>query len=441
VVSKRIKIDTADLERGMFVAQLDRPWLETPFLFQGFEIREDSEIRQLRQYCRHVYVDASRSSMPREKLLQATGKEEKYGAALNGARRAAQPRPRHLRWKVIDFLSRFDPTGRLADRLAQKHYRNTVSVAAEAPRATRAYDSAVDTMNEVIEGIQQGKGVDVGRVKDAVAPMIDSVLRNQDAMAWLVYLRKRDQYTYQHSIASSVWAVMLGRHLGFDRHGLDTLAMGGMLLDIGKAKVPEEILLKEGALDESELARMRAHVKLGLEIVKSTPGINADMLAMIASHHERHDGSGYPQGLVGNDIPVFGRISGLVDCFDAMTTRRPYATAKSSYDAIRELNSLAGTRFQKELVEQFVQALGMFPTGTLVELSTGEVGIVIEQNRVRRLRPRIMVLLDADKQQVSGTRTLDLRRLPSNSNDPRAVWIVRGLEPGAFGLDPKDYFI
>jgi HD-GYP domain-containing protein (c-di-GMP phosphodiesterase class II) len=441
VVSKRIKIDTADLERGMFVAQLDRPWLETPFLFQGFEIREDSEIRQLRQYCRHVYVDASRSSMPREKLLQATGKEEKYGAALNGARRAVQPRPRHLRWKVIDFLSRFDPTGRLADRLAQKHYRNTVSVAAEAPRATRAYDSAVDTMNEVIEGIQQGKGVDVGRVKDAVAPMIDSVLRNQDAMAWLVYLRKRDQYTYQHSIASSVWAVMLGRHLGFDRHGLDTLAMGGMLLDIGKAKVPEEILLKEGALDESELARMRAHVKLGLDIVKSTPGINADVLAMIASHHERHDGSGYPQGLVGNDIPVFGRISGLVDCFDAMTTRRPYATAKSSYDAIRELNSLAGTRFQKELVEQFVQALGMFPTGTLVELSTGEVGIVIEQNRVRRLRPRIMALLDADKQPVGGTRTLDLRRLPSNSNDPRAVWIVRGLEPGAFGLDPKDYFI
>lgn len=426
----------------MFVAQLDRPWLETPFLFQGFEIREDSEIRQLRQYCRHVYVDSARSSTSHDKLLRATGKEEKYGAALkNGARRPVAPRPRHIRWKIIDLVSRFDPTGKLADRLAQKHYRNTVSTAAEAPRATRAYDSAVDTMNEVLEGIQQGKGLDVDRVKESVAPMIDSVMRNQDAMAWLVYLRKRDQYSYQHSIASSVWAVMLGRHLGFDRHGLDTLAMGGMLLDIGKARLPESLLLKKGPLDEAELGQVKAHVRFGLEMVRSTPGVNADVLAMIASHHERHDGSGYPEGLAGNDIPVFGRISGLVDCFDAMTTHRPYAAAKSSYDAIRELNSLAGTKFQKELVEQFVQALGMFPTGTLVELSTGEVGIVVEQNRVRRLRPRIMVLLDAGRQPVTGTRMLDLRRLPSDSSNPNSVWIVQGLEPGAFGLDPKDYFI
>lgn len=426
----------------MFVAQLDRPWLETPFLFQGFEIREDSEIRQLRQYCRHVYVDAARSSYPREKLLRATGKEEKYGAALkNGARRQAAPPPRHLRWKIIDVVSRFDPTGRLADRLLQKRYENTTSTAAEAPKATRAYDSALDTMNEVLEGIQQGKGVDVDRVKEVVTPMIDSVLRNQDAMAWLVYLRKRDQYTYQHSIASSVWAVMLGRHLGFDRHGLDTLALGGMLLDIGKAKVSEELLFRQGPLNDEEYAEIKLHVRHGLEMVRSTPGVNADVLAMIASHHERHDGSGYPDGLAGNEIPVFGRISGLVDCFDAMTTHRPYAAAKSSYDAIRELNSLAGIKFQKELVEQFVQALGMFPTGTLVELNTGEVGVVIEQNRVRRLRPKIMLLLDRDRQPVGDARTLDLRRLPSDSNDSGAVWILRGLEPGAFGLDPRDYFL
>ncbi|MCC5793701.1 MAG: HD-GYP domain-containing protein [Chromatiales bacterium] len=439
MLSKRVKVETANLERGMFVAQLDRPWLETPFLFQGFEIREDSEIRQLRQYCRHVYVDEARSSIDQARISRATSREDKYNSALhNGAR---LPPPRHLRWKVIDVISRFDPTGRLADRLNQKNYRNKVSVSSEAPRATRAYDAAVDTMNEVLEGIQQGRGVDVGRVRDAVNPMIDSVLRNQDAMAWLVYLRKRDAYTYQHSIASAVWAVMLGRHLGFDRHGLDTLAMGGMLLDIGKARVPDKILLKEGALTEEETAQMREHVRFGLEMVKATPGVNSDVLAMIASHHERHDGSGYPDGLAGNDIPVFGRISGLVDCFDAMTTRRPYAGAKSSYDAIRELNALAGTRFQRELVEQFVQALGMFPSGTLVELNTGEVGIVVEQNRVRRLRPRIMLLLDAEKRPLRGARTLDLRKLPSAAQDPRAVWIVQGLEPGAHGLDPKDYFV
>ena len=123
-----------------------------------------------------------------------------------------------------------------------------------------------------------------------------------------------------------------------------------------------------------------------------------------------------------------------------MITSRPYARAKSAYDAIRELNSLAGTGFQRELVEQFVQALGMFPTGSLVQLNTGQVGIVIEQNRVRRLRPKLMLLLEADKSPVRTHSTLDLRMVPASGADPSARWIVCGLEPGAHGLDPKDFF-
>ena len=124
-----------------------------------------------------------------------------------------------------------------------------------------------------------------------------------------------------------------------------------------------------------------------------------------------------------------------------MTTTRAYAPAKSSYDAIRELNGLAGEKFQKELMEQFVQALGMFPTGSLVELNTGEIGIVIEQNRVRRLRPKLMLLLDADKQPLQNHATLDLRKRPSNEEHRRARWIISGHEAGAFGIDPKDYFV
>jgi HD-GYP domain-containing protein (c-di-GMP phosphodiesterase class II) len=271
--------------------------------------------------------------------------------------------------------------------------------------------------------------------------MIDSVLRNQDAMAWLVYLRKRDEYAYHHSIASSVWAVILGRHLGFDRQGLDTLAIGGMLLDIGKAKLPESLTARDGKLSPAEYEAIKKHVAHGLQMVKLTPGINADVLAMIEGHHERADGTGYPKGLKGADIPVFARIGGLVDCYDAMTSQRPWARAKSPYDAIRELNTLSGVHFQKEMVEQFVQALGMFPTGSVVEFNTGEVGIVVEQNRVRRLRPKVMLVLDAAKQPLAEYRTLDLRKCPSDQNDSGAYWIVGGHETGAFGLDPKNYFL
>jgi HD-GYP domain-containing protein (c-di-GMP phosphodiesterase class II) len=186
---------------------------------------------------------------------------------------------------------------------------------------------------------------------------------------------------------------------------------------------------------------MMKHVSYGLDMVRLTPGVNADVLAMIEGHHERHDGSGYPKGLKGTDIPVFARIGGLVDCYDAMTSHRPWAPARSPYDAIRELNAMAGVKFQKEMVEQFVQALGMFPTGSVVEMNTGEVGIVVEQNRVRRLRPKVMLVLDADHRPLPELRTLDLRRLPSDQSEQGALWIVRGHETGAFGLDPKKYFI
>jgi len=442
MLSKRVKIDTMDLEKGMFVALLDRPWLETPFLFQGFEIREESEIGLLRKFCKHVYVDTVRGSIAKDIVLRAHGSAGnakdpfvKTQGRVNGHK------PRTLMMRLLRALSFFDRSGRLAERVNGVHqYENQVSTREEAPAAAHAYGIAVDAMNDVLEDLRKGSGIEIDKVKQAVSPMIDSVLRNQDAMAWLVCLRKRDEYAYNHSIASSVWAVVLGRHLGFDRTGLQTLAMGGMLLDVGKVHIPESISGKAGPLETQEMQIMRSHVDYGLALAKKTPGINQDILDMILSHHERHDGSGYPRGLAGNDIPVYGRIAGIVDCYDAMITRRPWAEAKSSYDAVRELNLLAGQQFQRELVEQFVQALGMFPTGTIVELNTGEVGIVIEQNRVRRLRPKIMLLLDGGQAPISTSKIMDLKRLPSDEGDSRARWIVKGHEAGAFGFDPKDFF-
>jgi len=344
--------------------------------------------------------------------------------------------------RIASKLAGLDPSGTMRMRLDGVHqYRNKVSTRKEAPKAANAYQNAVTAMNDVLSQVRDGRAVDVDTVRNAVTPMIDSVLRNPDAMSWFMTLQKQDDYSYHHSIACSVWAVVLGRHLGFDRRSLDKLAIGGMLLDIGKTRVPEELLTKPDALSPYEADVMCQHVDFGMDMVSTSKGLSRDVLDMIESHHERYDGTGYPRGLAGADIPVYGRIAGIVDCYDAMVTARPYADARSSYDAVRELNSLAGTLFQKELVEQFVQALGMFPTGSLVELNTGQVGIVIEQNRVRRLRPIVMVCLDAAKQPLKKYRTLDLRKLPSKTSDPNAVWITHGHEPGAFGIDPKDYFM
>ncbi len=435
----RRKVDTADLECGMYVSQLDRPWLETPFLFQGFVIQDDKDLKQVRQCCRHVYVDVTRSTVPEARIRHSGQKAQQYGKVLQ-AQKPVHAKPPSLQWRLFDAIARWDKTGTLASRFLTRQYRNAVPTQVEAKPARAAYDTVTTVMNEVIGQLRKGNRLEAEKLKVAISPMIDSVMRNQDAMSWLVQLQKRDEYAYQHSLASSVWAVILGRHLGFDRTGLDTLAFGGLLLDIGKARIPAEILQKPGPLDATERLMVQKHVDVGVKMVRTTPGVNADVIAMIEGHHERHDGSGYPKGLAGADIPVFGRIAGLIDCFDAMTTKRPYAPAKSSYSAIRELNMLAGAAFQKELVEQFVQALGMFPTGTLVELNTGEVAIVIEQNRVRRLRPTLMVLLNADKSPRRNHHTIDLRKVPAAADEEGAYWIVSGLDPGAYGLDPKDYF-
>ena len=444
----RIKIDAASLVPGMYVAQLDRPWLETPFLFQGFEVREVGEINQLRYYCQHVYVDPARSSLgeseiearrqSRKPVAQLQVLQENTGIRGNLYSHASRP---SLMRRVASFFANLDPSGTLNDRMSGiRTYRNRGTIQQEAPKAKVAYRAAVQTVNTLLEHVHAGRGVDLDSVQNAVSPVIDSVMRNPDAMVWLVGLQKRDEYSYHHSIASSVWAVVLGRHLGFDPRALETLAVGGMLLDVGKARLPEDLLRKEGNLSNYEVNLLRQHVDYSLDMVSKTPGIGREVLDMIEYHHERHDGSGYPKGTEGADIPVYGRISGLVDCYDAMITARVYAPAMSTYDAICELNSQACVLFQRELVEQFVQAMGMFPTGSLVELNSGEVGIVIKQNRVRRLRPKVMLVLAADKQPLDKQKTIDLRQLPSDTRKANSRWIVQGHEAGAFGIDPKNYF-
>jgi HD-GYP domain-containing protein (c-di-GMP phosphodiesterase class II) len=443
VSGKRIKIDAVDVAPGMFVAQLDRPWLETPFLFQGFELREDSEIDQLRHYCKHVFVDLKRSSMSETEFEKHRRKPDDIAlAAFDTHNKTHTPKPAgFMRWLAKKFAG-LDPTGTITRKLDGVYiYRNKVSTRREAPRAAASYAGAVEIMNGVLAQVRDGGAVDVDNVRGAVTPMIDSVLRNPDAMSWFVTLQKRDDYSYHHSIATSVWAVVLGRHLGLDRYSLDTLAIGGMLLDIGKTRLPEELLKKPARLSAHEADLMCQHVDFSLDIVRSSSAVSREILDMIESHHERYDGSGYPRGLSGAEIPVYGRIAGIVDCYDAMVTSRPYQPARSSYDAVRELNKLSGTLFQKELVEQFVQALGMFPTGSLVELSTGEVGVVVEQNRVRRLRPKVMLLLDDCKQPITKHRTVDLRKLSSDTRSPKAVWIQHGLESGAYDINPQDYFM
>ncbi|MGI9308664.1 MAG: HD-GYP domain-containing protein, partial [Gammaproteobacteria bacterium] len=373
---KRIKIETAKLEAGMYVAQLDRPWLETPFLFQGFEIREDAELDQLRHYCRDVYIDVSKGSLPADRIEDVLNRREQSETPLATETRIPRANKSPL-FRFLRLLAFVDPTGAISRRLdAPRVYQNIVSTRKESPAAAEAYRYTHEKIDGVLSSLRDGETLQLEEVQMAVTQIVDSVLRNPDALGWFLLLQQHDNYSYNHSIATAVWSAVVGRHLGFDRDNLEKLAMGGLLLDIGKTRIPEDILRKPGELNKYEYGLMQQHVEFGIDMATSSRGVSSEVLDMIACHHERHDGSGYPRGESGASIPVFGRIAGIVDCYDAMTSSQPHSPAKSAYQAIRELNSLVGTQFQAELVEQFVQALGMFPTGTIVELNTGEVGVV-----------------------------------------------------------------
>lgn len=383
----------------MYVSELDRPWLETPFLFQGFYIRNQDEIVALRSHCKSVIVD--------------TRVENDSPAADEHPVLRPERRPSEA---MRDLKS-------------------------EIKQASGIHGAIYTTVDEVMDELRHAGKLNVQRLEMAVEPMVDSVLRNPAAMSCLMRIRRKGGYLHSHSLASSVWATMLGREIGLDRDALRVVALGAMLLDVGKTRIPEKLLSKPGKLDDGEIKLMRRHVEFGLDLLKKAGDVDVRVRDMVAHHHERHDGSGYPARLKGDEIPVFGRIAGMVDTYDAMITSRPYASTQSSYGALRQLRSLAGIGFQAELVDQFTQAIGMFPTGTLVLLNTGEVAVVTAQSRTRRLRPEVMIILDRDKKPLADYRVVDLNQMSSTADDQASLWIESGLEPGAFGVDPAEYYL
>ncbi|QSX79216.1 HD-GYP domain-containing protein [Agrilutibacter solisilvae] len=289
-----------------------------------------------------------------------------------------------------------------------------------------------------MDDLRQGLRLDLAKLRDGVDAMIDSILRNPTAFAWLKELKRRDNYSYQHAMGCAIWSASFGRHLGLERYEIRNLALGGLLCDIGMTQVPLELLARQGPLASEEAEMIRRHVQHGLDLVVHNPELPPGLAEMVATHHERHDGSGYPNGLRGSEIPIFGRIMGLVDSYDAMTCLRPYARGRSPHEAVAELYQQRGTLFQAELVEQFIQSCGIYPTGSLVELSNGQVGVVTEVHSLKRLRPRVMLLLDVDKKPLAKFREIDLGEI---EHEGEPLTVHKGLPPGAYGIDPSELFL
>lgn len=404
VEQKTIRVD--ELQVGMYVAKLDRPWIETPYPLQGFYIKDLGEVDELRRYCRNVTIDLSRSR-----------------AAVEPVRHAA-PAPQAA-----------SPAKAAPGKLRKPTYQTSVSMPQEVSASRELHGHFAREVEAVYGQLARGRAVDIEATREVTGQVVESVIRNPDAMVWLSRVRDKDAYSYHHAFRCAIWGTVFGRHLGISRSALENLALGLTLMDVGKARLPDGLLNKRGMLTPAERIELRRHVGFSLEILGGMPGIPAQVMQMVAEHHERFDGSGYPNQLAGKAISPLGKIAGLVDTYDAMTSERPYARALTSVEAVSRLYELRNTEFQAQLVEEFIQAIGVYPTGTLVHLSNQEVGVVIAQNPDRRLRPKLLVLLDGDKKPLSRPRYLDMLGTTHDAaGEP--LRIVTSLLPGAFGVDP-----
>jgi HD-GYP domain-containing protein (c-di-GMP phosphodiesterase class II) len=403
------KISTFDVKIGMYVSNLDRPWLDTPFLIQGFLIKDDEDIVALQQHCEYVYIDTEQGKEADTYLDKAPATEGNT--------------------YVDDFLE--GGTQKITYESEKDEYQ-------EIPAAEMALENATTKIANIMDNLKAGDNLNMHAVREAVEPLMESMVRNSDAMLWLSEMREKDAYTYSHSVDNCSLSIAFGRHLGLYKEDMRSLAMGCLLMDIGKIKLPEAILNSTGVLTRDEFVEMRKHVRYGMDILRKTSGVSEAVLAVVHGHHERFDGSGYPDGLEGKQIPVFARIAGIIDTYNAMTHDSPYRKAAAPHTVLQIMYSWRNKFFQDELVEQFLQCVGVYPTGSIIEMSTGEVGMVIAQNKKQRLKPKIMMLLDEHKDPYSGPKIIDLQTQSVDHNGQEYT-ILHGLQPGTYGINPADY--
>jgi len=398
------KIDASELMVGMYVCEVDRPWLETPFLFQGFPIKNFEDIENVRKVCKYVYIDTAR------------GKDSQHSVSASSHAHGIQ--------KQMEKI----PVSREAQR-----YPVSVPLERETKEAGKIHNKTKGLIKKYMDDVRLGNSITTDIAKEVVREAVDSIIRNPNALVCFTQLKNRDQYTSEHSLNVCIMALAFGRYLGLSEDLLNELGIGALLHDLGKMKIPMELLHKEGNLTQEEFDLIKKHPEFGREILESAGGVPQSALDIAYSHHERIGGRGYPEGRTSRELSLFAKVVAIVDVYDAITSDRSYHDAISSHDALKKMYEWRETDFDADLIEKFIQCLGIYPIGSIVELNTGDVGIVVEVDPEKRLKPRVMLVMDPDKKLCTTTRIIDLAEdRIENSVQNTELEITHVLDPGAY---------
>ena len=373
----------------MYVSSLDRPWTETPFPLQGFLIQSPEQMIALKRFCQFVFIDVKKSNFDDDVTLKKL-------LGISGGKNARDQKAQIAREELSLSTQNLD-----VDH--SKYPRNPLT-RKEVVHAEKAYEGVERALKDIYVQLNNGSSLDPKQIEQAANMMVDSVVQCPNSFQWLLKIRKHQSRLFDHALRSSCWALVCARHVGLDEMNLRALALGILLKDIGRVELKK---LKE---TDPEAASSKNFVELGTRFLRDN-NVSAKVISVVKYHCEKHDGTGQPYGVAGSRIPILARFAGIATFYDRVVfgVRKGDKPVPPS-QAARMLYEQRDQAFQEELVVEFIEAIGLYPMGTMVELNTGEMAIVAEQDPMRRLKPKVIVVKNPNGSPARDLRYVDLDR-------------------------------
>lgn len=395
------KIKTKQLKPGMYISDLNSGWLQHPFLSNSLKVKDNKIINKITDYgIREVYIDTDKGP----DVVDAPTREE-------------------VNRKIDSEIDKII--------MPETDRGNLVTLREELTKAREVRKEAKKTVESVMTDIRLGKQIEIEKVDHVVEKMVESIFRNRDALASLGRIKKVDDYTFMHSVSVGVLMISFGKFLGLDYKLVKELGVGGLLHDVGKVNVPVEILTSARRLTDDEFLQAKEHVIHSRNILEQAPGICENSVYVAAYHHERIDGSGYPEKLEGENIHKYGQMAAIVDVYDAMTSQRCYQRKYQPTEALKKLYEW-NNAYNGEMVQQFIRCVGIYPVGSFVRLESGLLAVVLAHGEKSLIHPTVRIVFDSKKKKYIMPRDIDLSR----NGDDRVAGYER---PGNWNINPEKY--
>lgn len=398
----RKKIPVRNIRLGMYIQELCGSWMDHPFWKKSFLLESTEDLNTL-QTCgiQEVWIDTAKGIDVESDVVAISAEEHQL--------------------KIAEELQRMAAS---APQVIAK-----ISIQQELETARKLQAKSKAAVTSMFNEVRMGNAIKVSEAAPLVEEISQSITRNPEAFLNLARLKTKDDYTYMHSVAVCALMIALGKQLGLSGPELKEVGLAGLLHDVGKMMIPDEVLNKPGKLTDEEFSIVKQHPQKGWNLLQGSPDITATALDVCLHHHERVDGKGYPDKLSGDKLTLFSRMGAVCDVYDALTSNRCYKNGWEPADTIRKMAEWKDGHFDERVFQAFVKTIGIYPSGTLVRLKSGRLAIVLEQTEKSLLMPIVKVFFSTKSNEPILPEMIDLSRSQES--------IASAEDPIKWGFDLK----